>query len=163
MKSLASTVLFILFVLPGDIYAQNSVSIGTEEINDNAVLQLVSQNNNQGFLVPRINTLQREAMQLNSDDNGMLVFDIELSNFFYWHSGVWFPLISNEIQNLSDVLSQGNDAGNTGITGLAEPKNNTDASTKLYVDNAMNNTWRTTGNSGTTAGTNYIGTSDNEI
>ncbi len=37
-------------------------------------------------------------------------------------------------QNLSEVLSQGNDALNKTITGLAIPTNDTDAATKKYVD-----------------------------
>lgn len=42
---------------------------------------------------------------------------------------------TNEIQNLTDVLSQGNDAGGTKITNLGTPTVNSDATTKLYVDN----------------------------
>ncbi|MEK6782754.1 MAG: hypothetical protein AABY93_13720 [Bacteroidota bacterium] len=38
-------------------------------------------------------------------------------------------------QNLSDVLSMGNDAGGQKITNLAMPATPTDATTKLYVDN----------------------------
>ena len=38
------------------------------------------------------------------------------------------------VQNLSQVLTQGNDAGAQKITNLATPINGTDAATKLYVD-----------------------------
>lgn len=47
---------------------------------------------------------------------------------------------TNELQNLAKVLSQGanaNDAGAKTITNLATPVANTDATTKLYVDNAI--------------------------
>ena len=65
--------------------AQNSVSIGTNEINENAVLRLVSPDNNQGFLMPRLTTIQRESMNLGTNDNGMLVYDTEMRLFYYWH------------------------------------------------------------------------------
>jgi hypothetical protein len=42
---------------------------------------------------------------------------------------------TNEIQNLSQVLTQNNNAGGTKITNLGTPTVNTDAATKLYVDN----------------------------
>lgn len=42
---------------------------------------------------------------------------------------------TNEIQNLSQVLTQNNDAGGTKISNLGGPTANTDAATKLYVDN----------------------------
>jgi len=219
MKNLAFTILLILFALQGDIYAQNSVSIGTEEINDNAVLQLVSQNNNQGFLVPRLSTALREAMQLGADDNGMLVYDNELGRFFYWQNNSWIqitngaPLIAgeaisissnneitnllpdqvvslagegsttitgtypnftiasdpddadadvtNEIQNIEDVLLQGNNANNQTITGLSDPVDNTDAANKEYVDDQISGTWSISGNDNIVAG-NYIGTTNDQ-
>ena len=45
--------------------------------------------------------------------------------------------ITNEIQNLNQVLTTGADAGNTIITNLGAPVNANDATTKTYVDNAI--------------------------
>ena len=42
--------------------------------------------------------------------------------------------VTNEIQNLSSVLAEGNDAGSTNITNIADPINAQDAATKAYVD-----------------------------
>ncbi len=209
----------ILAVITCHIFAQNSVSIGTEEINENAVLQLVSQNNNQGFLVPRLTALQREAIQLNTaTDNGMLVYDTDEDSFFYWMQGSWYQLLhgpvytagegieidenhtisniyeadpvlihgsgaaivnsagnneftvyvsdadtlaDNEIQDLNNVLLQGNNAGNSIITGLGDPVNDNDAVTKEYVDNGLSNTWSITGNNNIGGG-NYLGTTNNQ-
>ncbi|MEP2773218.1 MAG: tail fiber domain-containing protein [Fulvivirga sp.] len=41
---------------------------------------------------------------------------------------------SNEIQDLSQVLTQGNSAGNTAIIDVSDPTNPQDAATKAYVD-----------------------------
>ncbi|NJB38190.1 hypothetical protein HCO57_16435, partial [Croceivirga sp. JEA036] len=40
----------------------------------------------------------------------------------------------NEIQNLSEVLADGNDGGGAAITNIADPTNAQDAATKAYVD-----------------------------
>ncbi len=48
---------------------------------------------------------------------------------------------ANELQDLSSVLSRGNDAGNMTITGLADPTNATEAATKNYVDDRAEKTF----------------------
>lgn len=45
--------------------------------------------------------------------------------------------VSNETQNLSDVLDKGNSAGNNTIEQLADPQNEYDAVNKAYVDQLM--------------------------
>jgi hypothetical protein len=42
--------------------------------------------------------------------------------------------VTNELQNLTEVLTKSNDAGNLAITNLANPIAATDAATKAYVD-----------------------------
>ena len=76
------------------IIAQNSMGIGTNSPNQNAVLDLVSPTNDQGFLVPRVTTTQRTAMAsgLNLSDNGMLIYDTDDGKFYYWINPSWFEL-----------------------------------------------------------------------
>jgi len=45
--------------------------------------------------------------------------------------------ITNEIQSLSQVLNTGNDAGAKNVINLADPVNEQDAATKIYVDNKI--------------------------
>ncbi len=130
-------VMLLCFTCVIHVKSQNSVSIGTEEINSNAVLQLVSKENNQGFLAPQLSTSNRLAMNLQNSDNGMLVFDNELGEFFYWHNGLW-----NEISNREGDFSNGGEAGgadrtlgNTDNYGLGLKTNN---NTRLLVDNTGN-------------------------
>lgn len=65
-------------------YAQNSVGIGTTTPDPNAVLDLQSPTSDQGILVPRLTTAQRTGMALAAAQNGLLVYDADLSSFYYW-------------------------------------------------------------------------------
>lgn len=77
------------------VYGQTIVGMGTENPNPNAVLELVSENQNQGFLVPRLSTQQRNASifisNLTDQDNGLMIFDIDEGNLYYWFKGAWQP------------------------------------------------------------------------
>ncbi|WP_258100001.1 beta strand repeat-containing protein [Marinoscillum pacificum] len=76
--------------------AQNSMGVGTETPNPNAVLQLVSPTGAQGFLVPTYTTAQRTAASftdnLSSADNGLLVFDSDEGLFYFWMDPDWAPV-----------------------------------------------------------------------
>lgn len=95
----------LLSIITCQLHAQNSVSIGTDDINENAVLQLVSQNNNQGFLVPRSTTAQRGAMQLDaatgiSRPQG-LAMDIGV---YEYYNGIVSVDSANNINKLDDNI-----------------------------------------------------------
>ncbi|WP_420576426.1 tail fiber domain-containing protein [Ekhidna sp.] len=89
--SFNKSAVFTAFILAYTLsFAQdNSVGINTNSPNSNAVLELVSPNSDQGFLVPRLSTSQRTSMSLNNQDNGLMVFDTDLDLFFYWNNGSW--------------------------------------------------------------------------
>jgi len=121
----------LLFLLSTAVaQAQNSVGIGTENSNNNAVLELVSPSNNQGFLVPRLTTSQRTATSftgnLGATENGLLVYDSDEDKFYYWHDGQWQP-----IKNGPDLT------GGTGISivnGVITNTGDTDASDDFSGD-----------------------------
>lgn len=85
--------LFFLCLIFCEVKGQTVVGMGTDNPNPNAVLELVSENQNQGFLVPRLSTQQRNASsfisKLTDQDNGLMVFDIDEGNFYYWYAGMW--------------------------------------------------------------------------
>lgn len=73
-------------------FAQNNVGIGTNTPNPNAVLEM--QSTNQGVLVPRMTTLQRNAIAAPSE--GLMVYDIDVNCFFFYEStsAAWQNLCS---------------------------------------------------------------------
>ncbi len=88
---LAGFLILTMFLAKG----QNSVGIGIVNPNKNAVLDLVSQGNNQGLLVPRLTTAQRTATSfttsLTNNENGLLVFDSSDNTFYFWQNTQWHP------------------------------------------------------------------------
>ncbi len=120
MKSflLRGLVPIFLFALANIVYAQNAVGIGTETPNPRAVLELISPTNDQGFLVPKLTTAQRTAVAFTSSltaaENGLLVFDADENQFYFWNSGAWQPVsqtvaigLGLEIDSLGQIASTG--------------------------------------------------------
>ena len=86
--SLRSVLVLLFFVFAVNLsYGQYSVGINTSTPNKNAVLELVSPNNNQGLLVPRLTTAQRTSSSfmttLSIKENGLIVFDSDDKYFYY--------------------------------------------------------------------------------
>ena len=100
--------------------AQTIIGMGTDSPNPNAVLELVPENSNQGFLAPRLTSAQRTASafagKLTNADNGLLVFDTNRGRFFYWYQGEWRQGVSGE-GNGGNSPGQ----GTTWYTGTAAP------------------------------------------
>lgn len=67
--------------------------------------------------------------------------------------------VTNEIQNLSQVLLIGNLA-NSQIKDVTDPTDLQDAATKGYVDVSAAGGWRISGNPGTSPANDFIGTTD---
>ncbi|MCP4460466.1 MAG: hypothetical protein GY816_20960 [Cytophagales bacterium] len=86
---------------------QNSMGVNTTAPNPNAVLHLVSPNSDQGLLIPVLTTAQRTAMSLATSDSGLLVYDSDLGDFYFWKDTVW-----NLLKGLTTVNVDG-----TTVTG----------------------------------------------
>ena len=95
---LKGTIALLLISFTNFLYAQNSVGIGTETPNPRAVLELISPTNDQGLLVPRLTTAQRTNVAFTSvltvTENGLLVFDSDENQFYFWNSGSWDPVMA---------------------------------------------------------------------
>ncbi|WP_258103004.1 hypothetical protein [Marinoscillum sp. MHG1-6] len=91
-KAVAFAFILLTAGLFNKLVAQNSMGIGTNSPNPNAVLELVSPTSNQGFLVPRLTTLERGSMSLSANENGLLVFDIDDQLFYFWVDPTWIPV-----------------------------------------------------------------------
>jgi hypothetical protein len=97
------------------IQAQQNVGIGTKTPNANAVLELVSPDSNQGFLIPRITTSQRTSMsELSSEDNSLLVFDIDEAAFYFWLEDHWESISTEQLIAGSGISLQDGTIENTG-------------------------------------------------
>ncbi len=76
--------------------SQNSMGVGTNSPNQNAVLELVSPGNNQGFLMPRLTTGQRTdptfLTNLSGTSMGLMVYDLDDNNFYFWNGSVWIQM-----------------------------------------------------------------------
>lgn len=72
------------------VHAQNNVGIGTTTPNPNAILEM--QSTSQGVLVPRMTTVQRNAIAAPTE--GLLVYDIDVNCFFFYESSTtsWLSL-----------------------------------------------------------------------
>ena len=138
-RFLGPTCLLFLAILY-ESYAQNSVGIGTENPNQNAVLHLVSPGQNQGLLIPTMNTAQRTAdsfvQTLSAAESGLLVYDAQENAFYYWmNPGGWVPMASGQVGgDLSGQLT--NLALNNEVVELENLANNSVSSVKI-VDNTI--------------------------
>jgi hypothetical protein len=98
------------FLLLSLVSYSQSVGIGTETPNSNAILELVAPNNNQGLLVPRMTTAQRTANSftenLSATDNGLMVYDQDENKFFFWIIDQWVELSSGNLSGLPDQAGQ---------------------------------------------------------
>jgi hypothetical protein len=130
MKSLLTyawvSLMLFIFVVPFT-HAQNSVGIGTENSNNRAVLELVSPTNDQGFLAPRMNSLQRNASAftagLTAKENGLLVYDTDDNKFYYWQHPTWRAIEAGELFN-------------TWRSGATEPLNTLGTEGDFYLQTA---------------------------
>jgi len=73
-------------------YAQyKSLGVGVANPNPNAALHVESPTGNQGAIMPRLTTAQRNAMStiLGAPDAGMLLFDTDLKSLYIWDGAAW--------------------------------------------------------------------------
>ena len=80
-------ILSLPFLICGTaVFAQNNVGVGTTTPDPSAILDVTSANHDKGMLVPSMNTLQR--LGITNPANGLLVYDTDLDQFWYYNEGL---------------------------------------------------------------------------
>lgn len=81
-------VLFLLFLGLMNVAAhgQGGVGIGVLEVNKKAALEIQPPSDNQGLMVPRVTTLQRNNINPGTTEDGLVVYDTDQKHLFYYHS-----------------------------------------------------------------------------
>jgi len=151
-------------------FSQNNVGIGTNSPDSNAILEM--QATNKGILIPRMTAAQRNNMSpsLGLTQKGMLVFDNDSTNFFYWDGVNWRNIASGPqgppgIANIQMFSVNGSSAVNicgssyTNIPGLSLTINLIDsARLNIFTNGGLQ--WTTSNNGGPSA---HIGLFKNNI
>lgn len=124
--------------------AQTVIGMGTDAPNPNAVLELVPENGNQGFLAPRLTSAQRTASSftasLTDTDNGLLVFDVDLGQFFYWYQGEWRRGVSGSSGGSPTVVP-----GTIWYTGITAPGGLNASEGDFYIDESTGEVYKYSG------------------
>lgn len=95
------------------VFTQNNIGIGTITPNPKALLDLNA--NDKGFLIPRLTTLERIAINPNGNiDASLLVYDSDDNLFYFWNSSQWIPFPESG-NNLSLAFDT-----NTGVLSLTD-------------------------------------------
>ena len=127
------------------VQAQTVIGMGTEQPNPNAVLELVPEQGNQGFLAPRLTTAQRQAAsftgKLSRADHGLLVFDINEGQFYYWFDGAWRKGTSGGTGSPTSEIS-----GTTWYTGTTAPSGVDAAEGDFYINESTGEVFKFDGN-----------------
>lgn len=81
-----------LFISCYGVFGQNkTLGVGVATPNLNAALHVESPSSNQGFIMPRLTTVQRDAMRLSltGSDKGLMLFDTDLNTLYIWNGAGW--------------------------------------------------------------------------
>ncbi|MCT4582110.1 MAG: fibrobacter succinogenes major paralogous domain-containing protein [Flavobacteriales bacterium] len=84
MLRILTALLGTILIIPLNFIAQNNVGIGTSHPNPQAILDIES--TDKGVLISRLTTTARNTLgtALTNAEDGMLVYDKDLTTFFYW-------------------------------------------------------------------------------
>ena len=118
--------LFLVLLIGNRVNAQDNVGIGTTTPHPNALLDV--QSTQKGFLVPRMTTAERIAIAPTASANGLLVYDLDDNQFWYWDGTQWVQAIGpgGPTGPTGETGPMGNDGvqGPTGPTGDTGPMGN---------------------------------------
>jgi hypothetical protein len=138
---------FFSICLTVTAFGQNNVGIGTSTPNPGAVLDLTSPS--MGFLVPRTKVALVTAPTI-----GLVIFDTDTGCFVFYNStNAWQNLCSPHLPPQSLAFNDSIYFNPNGTVTVVD-------SNGMAIHTSPNSAWITSGNAGTTAGTNFAGTTD---
>ena len=86
--------IYVLLLLSMIGYNQNTAITDSSAYVAKNSAMLDVQSSTKGFLVPRMTTVQREAISAPAE--GLLVYDTDLANFYFYTSGLWTVISGSE-------------------------------------------------------------------
>jgi hypothetical protein len=114
-----SILCFFPLVLLFHFTFSQSVGIGTSNPNSSAQLDVFS--TSKGLLAPRMTTIQKNAIATPAA--GLMVYDTNLSAFYFYNGSTWLPLASNSSSSpwiVSNTAIYNSNSGNVGV-GITAP------------------------------------------
>jgi hypothetical protein len=109
--------LIILFAFIS-FYSQAQIGIGTTSPNSNAMLDIdvSSLATKKGFMPPRMTTPEKNTLgiSLGIGDKGMMVFDTDLTAFYYWNGSEW------SLIRIDSVVTDEDSFGNLYLTSATD-------------------------------------------
>lgn len=134
---LAGVCLFISCI--GAVAQNKTLGVGVPTPNPNAALHVESPTGNQGFMMPRLTTVQREAMTslLTDADKGLILYDSDLYSIFVWDGASWGStsqfIVDDPASNLNAIMVSSSGVGAAGRFTINNP------STFAHAIHAENN------------------------
>jgi hypothetical protein len=155
-NSLVIGIVVFSFFFSVESFAQQNVGIGTNMPDGSAILDLTA--TDKGMLVPRVTTIQRNAIVTPA--TGLLVYDTDFDQFWYFDGTIWVPISGGALgptgpTGVSGVDGATGPIGPTGI-GLTGPTGPTGSSGTAGVNGVTGPTG--TGLTGPTGPTGTPGT-----
>lgn len=162
-------IIIILLVLTTTFnFAQNSIGIGTSTPNPQAILEINS--NSKGVLISRLTTIAKNALggALTVAEDGMLIYDKDLSSFFYWDGPnlQWVEVGSSNHNSWGTqvVQTSGNNISGDGTTTNPIIISEVDGDTlnEIQALSLNNDTLKLTGDTTSIILSNYLDNTDNQ-
>jgi hypothetical protein len=96
MKQLV--IIFFVFAFPFQLYAQEGISINTDEAAPDGSAILDLQSNSKGFLTPRMTEAQRDL--ISNPTLGLLIYQLDEISGFYFYNGTVWQLLGNGVSSM---------------------------------------------------------------
>ena len=103
IKKLKSFLNLTPIVFLFSLSSKAQVGIGTTTPSANSALDISSTNS--GILIPRLTTAQRNAIVPFSSDKGLLVYDTDIENFFFYNpvNGLWASINTGKVSTITET------------------------------------------------------------